>query len=123
MTDDPFSLLHSKLTHVIKKNKDQLRSQTSQLAKGTISEQEFLIFLISELTRIQAEFFGYTKIFFKRYGHLQTTDLIEDNLTKAAIIETLFEMIPPSAQSPTLVNIKKTTSPPASPLQSTSPLQ
>lgn len=94
MTKQNFVELESQIEKVIKKNRADMREKVSQLSNGTLEEDDFLIYLITEFTRIQSEISGYARIFVKRFKHINSKELIEDNITKAAIIETLFDLMP-----------------------------
>ena len=96
MSEQNFRELNQNISKVIKKNKSDLREKISHLATGHMEEDEFLLYIIKEFTRMQSEISSYAKYFLKRHKHLQSKELIEDNITKAAIIEILFDLIPQS---------------------------
>ncbi len=97
MVEPNFVELDNNIDKVIKKNKIPLRLKVAQLAKGELTEEDFLIYIITEFTRMHTEISGYSKIFVKRQKHLLAQELIEDNIKKAAIIETLAELLPQNA--------------------------
>ncbi|UYP48496.1 hypothetical protein NEF87_004781 [Candidatus Lokiarchaeum ossiferum] len=94
MTEQDCLELESQISKTIKKNRAELREKVSQLSKGILEEDDFLIYLINEFTRMHKEISSYTRIHVKRLKHLNSKELIEDNIIKAAIIETLFELLP-----------------------------
>ena len=78
--------IHNRHKKILQMNKGILKHRFDQLKQGELDIDEFMLFIIRELKRIERDLNAFVKLYLTQFSTVIHSDLLEDNLQKTALL-------------------------------------
>ncbi len=83
----------NRIHKVLHKNKHLFKEKIVEFTHKAISETDLLLFFIEEIKRYELEISQFLHLYVKQGQYSNYSKLIDDNIEKSAIIETLIDVL------------------------------